>query len=108
MKHVDAVRGFQRDILFNPDNLYTTGGGLALTNCVVEADEHDWQGKAPVLSLRFYHKPSTLAVDEDTAIGVEISLGLEMAQSLIQQINDKWPELVKMAQEEKSDPDLSA
>lgn len=116
MKHVDAVRGYQRDILFSPKCLHTVSGGKALTNCVVEAVENDRERRAPALSLRFYSKPylnpalvSELAehghpvYDEDTASGVEISLGFEMAQSLIEQINTKWPELLRMAQEDASD-----
>lgn len=116
MKHIDAVRGFRRDILFNPECLYTVSGGNPLTNCVVEAVETDRQGHAPVLSLRFYSKPyldpalvSKLAehghpvYDEDTAIGVEINLGLEMARSLLEQINTKWPELQRIVQEQDSD-----
>jgi hypothetical protein len=112
MKTIDEVRGYERSILFNPENLYTTSGGSALTNCVVEAVEDDWQGRAPVLSLRFYNKPylnpkliEELAAqgrhiyDEKTQIGTEINLGLELAQSLIEQINAKWPELLKIAQE---------
>jgi hypothetical protein len=118
MKDVDEVRGYERHILFNPKNLYTTGGGLALTNCVVEAVENDWQGKAPVLSLRFYHKPylnpaliSELAqgghrvYDETTQVGVELNLGLELAHSLIEQINAKWPELLRVAQDDSPGPE---
>jgi hypothetical protein len=116
MKDVDEVRGYERYILFNPENLYTTGGGVALTNCVVEALANDWQGKAPVLSLRFYHKPylnptliSELAekgqriYDETTPVGVELNLSLGLAQSLIEQINAKWPELLRIAQEASSE-----
>jgi hypothetical protein len=54
MKGVDEVRGYEREILFSLENLYTTGGRIALTNCAVEAIENDWQGRAPVLSLRFH------------------------------------------------------
>jgi hypothetical protein len=116
MKDVDEVRGYEREILFNPENLYMVGGGLALSNCVVEAVEDDWQGKAPVLSLRFYHKPylnrkliAELAehgrriYDEKTPVGVELTLGLELAQSLIDQINVKWPELLRLTQESGSE-----
>ena len=86
MKDVDEVRGYEREIRFSPENLYHTSGGIALTNCVVEAKENDWQGRAPVLSLRFYHKPylnpqiiDELATkgqriyDEKTPIGIEVS-----------------------------------
>jgi hypothetical protein len=118
MKDVDEVRGYQRDILFNPENLYTTSGGTALTNCVVEDKEDDWQLNAPVLSLRFYHKPylnhkliAELAehgqriYDEKTRVGVELNLSVELAHSLIEQINAKWPELLNIAREESgNDP----
>jgi hypothetical protein len=116
MRHVDAVRGYQRDILFSPESRYTVSGGNALTNCVVEAVENDREGRAPALSLRFYSQPylnpnlvSELAerghhvYDEDTPIGVEINLGLEMAQSLIEQISAKWPQLLSLASEEEAD-----
>jgi hypothetical protein len=116
MKHVDEVRGYERHILFDPECLYTVGGGIALTNCVVEAVEDDWQGRAPVLSLRFYHKPylnpkliAELAeqgqhiYDEKSQVGVELNLSVELAQSLIEQINAKWPELLKIAQESSSE-----
>lgn len=112
MKDVDEVRGYERHILFSPENLYTTGGGIALTNCVVEALANDWQGKAPALSLRFYHKPylnptliSELAeqghhiYDETTQVGIELTLSLELANSLIEQINARWPELLRLAQD---------
>jgi hypothetical protein len=118
MKDVDEVRGYEREILFSPENLYHTSGGIALTNCVVEAIENDWQGRAPVLSLRFYHKPYPLnpqiidelaangqrIYDEKTPIGVEVTLGLEMAQSLIEQINEEWPELLKSVQDFSNGP----
>lgn len=32
-----------------------------------------------------------------------INLGIEMAQSLIEQINEKWPELLRAAQESASE-----
>ncbi|MGO9231503.1 MAG: hypothetical protein ACLQKA_20120 [Bryobacteraceae bacterium] len=117
MKDVDEVRGYEREILFNPENLYKTGGGLALTNCVVEAVEDDWQGGAPVLSLRFYHKPylnpgriEELAkggqeiYTDTTPIGIEIALGIEMARSVIEQISEKWPELLRIDRESSSEP----
>ena len=116
MKDVDAIRGYERDILFNPENLYTTSGGVALTNCVVESVENDWQGNGPVLSLRFYHKPylnpkviEELAekgqriYNERTQVGVELNLSVELAQSLIEQIQTKWPELLRIAQESSTD-----
>lgn len=116
MKDVDEVRGYERHILFNPECLYTVSGGTALTNCVVEAVEDHWQGKAPVLSLRFYHQPylnrkliAELAeqgqpiYDEKTPIGIELNLSLELARSLIEQINAKWPELLRLAQESSGD-----
>lgn len=107
MKSVDEVRGFQREILFEQRG-YTTSGGIALTNCVVEVVESDWQGNCPVLSLRFYNKPFYSAkmadqsaeagkplYDENTQIGLELNLGPEIAQSLIDQINTKWPEYLQ-------------
>lgn len=103
MKHIDAVRGLHRDILFDPENRYSRTGALELTNCVVEAVEHDFQVHSPMLSLRFYYKPSGLKMDEETSTGIEINLGLEMAQSLIQQINDRWPELVKIVQDQEAE-----
>jgi hypothetical protein len=48
MRYVDELRGYEREILFSPENLYDTGGGIELTNCVVEAKEDDWHGRAPV------------------------------------------------------------
>jgi|GEM_PF-4051560 hypothetical protein len=105
MKDVDDVRGYQRDILFNPENQYTKGGGVALTNCVVEATDMDYQLNAPSLSLRFYHKPRKSIYNEDTPVGVDLSLSRELAQSLIDQINAKWPELLKIAQEESEESD---
>jgi hypothetical protein len=56
MKHVDAVRGFERTILLDPQTS-TRRAVAPLTNCVVEVLEKDWQGNCPILSLRFYHKP---------------------------------------------------
>ena len=97
MRYVDETRGYEREMCFHPENLYHTGGGIELTNCVVEAKENDWQGRAPVLSLRFYHKPypnPPVAYDDKTPIGIEVTLGVEMAQSLIEQINEKWPDLL--------------
>jgi hypothetical protein len=71
-----------------------------LTNCVVEATDNDYQLNAPSLSLRFYHKPSKSIYNADTPVGVDLSLSRDLAQSLIDQINAKWPELLKIAQEE--------
>src|ERR1039458_10562187 len=93
MKDVDEVRGYEREILFSPENLYHTSGGIALTNCVVEAIENDSQGRVPVLSFRFYHVPylnpqiiDELAANgqriygEKTPIGIEVTLGLERSE----------------------------
>lgn len=73
-------------------------------------------GEGPVLSSRFYNKPylsrkvcEELAehdqriYNEKTQIGIEVNLGLEMAQSLIEQINTKWPELLKISEESESE-----
>lgn len=116
MKHVDEVRGYRRDIFFSPESLYTVSGGTALTNCVVEAVENDWLENEPVLSLRFYYHPylnpksiSELSEKgqriyvETTPVGVELNLSLELAQSLIEQIKIKYPDLLKIAQESSSD-----
>lgn len=116
MKHVDDIRGFERAILFEPRNLYKTSGGVPLTNCVVEVVESDWQGNCPVLSLRFYHKPTYSAeqaqrmaeggnapYDEQTPIGTEINLGPEIAQSLIEQIQAQWPQYLKTVNEQAVD-----
>jgi hypothetical protein len=70
---------------------------------VVEVVENDWQGRCPMLSLRFYRNPTythqTAAesaekgrplYDEDTPMGIEINLGPEIARSFIEQIQAKW------------------
>jgi hypothetical protein len=62
-----------------------------------------------MLSLRFFHKPTypheianmsadagRPLYDEDTPIGVELNLGPEIAQSLIDQIQAKWPDFVRI------------
>jgi hypothetical protein len=112
MKTVDEVRGFEREILFSSTGGYATGGGIPLTNSVIEVKENDSQGRCPVLSLRFYHKPTyphqfaqecaeagRALYDENTPIGVEISLGPEAAQSLVEQIQAKWPEFIRVIQD---------
>jgi len=109
MRSVDEVRGFDRNIRFSTMGGYPTSGGVPLTNCVVEVKEIDTQAKAPVLSLRFYHKPDCphqLAeecaeagrppYDEDAQIGVAIDIGIEMAHSLMTQLQTKWPEFVHL------------
>src|SRR4051812_27011739 len=108
MKHIDAVRGFQRDILFEPRGGYATSGGVALSDCVVETVEFDWQGQAPALSVRFYNKPANgkwvremdaqghKQYEEGTPIGIEINLGPELANSLIEQLMTKWPEYLNV------------
>lgn len=78
-------------------------GGTPLTNCVVEAAEDGWRNNAPVLSLRFYHKPRNLIYNEQSPVGVELNLSLELAQSMIEQINAKWPELLNIADEESGE-----
>jgi hypothetical protein len=113
VKTIDDVRGFEREIKLTGKGGYTTGGGVPLTNCVVEVKKHDGQwGNNPMLSLRFYHKPDypyqiaqesadagRLLYDEDTPIGVELNLGAEIAQSLIEQMHAKWPEYVRVIQD---------
>ena len=42
---VDAVRGFEREILFSSLGGYARGGGIPLTACVIEVVESDSQGK---------------------------------------------------------------
>jgi hypothetical protein len=103
MKHIDQVRGLVRDIFFESRNLYKTSGANPLTNCVVEIVERDLQGGCPVLSLRFYLTPSNLAYDDETTIGVEISLGGEMASSLVEQIQGKWPKFMEVLREQSED-----
>ena len=106
---VDEVRGFEREIQFAPTGGYARSGGVPLTNCVIEVVEDDWQGRCPMLSLRFYHKPvyphqvardsaeaGRPLVDEGSPIGVELNLGPEMAKSLIEQIQAKWPEYLRI------------
>src|ERR1035441_10286144 len=111
MKTIDDFRGFDREIKFSATGGHATGGGAPLTNCVVEiADdvvETDTvqDDRRPVLSLRFYYKPiysHRMAEEsakagrplevENTTTGRELNLGLEMAQSLIEQIQAKWPQ----------------
>jgi len=112
MKTVDDVRGFEREIKFTATGGHATGGAVPLTNCVVEVKEIDFEGRCPMLSLRFYHKPTyphqiaqesagagRPLYDEDTPIGVEISLGSELAQSLNEQIQAKWQEFVRLSQD---------
>lgn len=61
-----------------------------------------------LLSLRFYYKPSYghkfatesaqnghPVIDAETPIGVEISLGFELAKSLMDQIAAQWPDFSK-------------
>ena len=80
-----------------------------MTNCVVEVVDNDSQGRSPMLSLRFYYKPSyphavadrsaeagRPLYDDDTPIGTEINLGPEMARSLVEQIQSKWPDFLKV------------
>lgn len=108
MKTVDDVRGFEREIKFASTGGYSTGGSLPLTNCVVEVKNNDREGRCPMLSLRFYHKPYIpYQIEKESAeagrplihdgdpIGVEVSLGQEIAKSLIEQIQAKWPEYVR-------------
>jgi hypothetical protein len=89
-----------------------------LTNCVVEVVEYDFDGRCPMLSLRFYYKPiysgkmaQELAdsghpvVDDETPIGMEITLGPEMAQSLMEQLQAQWPQYLKTVQEQATDED---
>ncbi|MCC6591158.1 MAG: hypothetical protein IT168_31015 [Bryobacterales bacterium] len=104
MRGIDGVRGYQREIRFRQDGAYATGGGIALTNCVVKGVDSDWQGGAPVLSLRFYHVPTPHGLtdkwaasghqhyDEQTPVGVEINVGAAVAVSLLEQLQEKWPE----------------
>jgi hypothetical protein len=113
MKTVDEVRGLEREILFSSTGGYATGGGLPLTNCVIEVKRHDGQwGNNPMLSLRFYHKPDyphqiaqesaeagRPLYDDNTPIGVEINLGLEIAHSLIEQMQTQWPEFIRVLQD---------
>jgi hypothetical protein len=113
VKAVDYIRGFEREIKFAPTGGDATGGGLPLTNCVIEVVENDWQGGGPMPSLRFYHKPTFSyqiaqesveagrpLYEEDTPIGVELSLGPEIARSLIEQLQEKWPEYVQTLNDE--------
>lgn len=107
MKNIDEVRGFEREIKFAAAG-YATGGGVPLTNCVVEVVGNDWQGRCPMLSLRFFHRPMPHDMaeqsaqagrplyDHDTPTGVEINLGPEIAQSLIEQLHAKWPEYLRL------------
>ncbi len=76
MEGVDEIPGYERQILFNPENLYTTSGGGALTNCVVEAVTYDWQSRAPMLSLRFYSTPylNRKLIEEVAAQGQRITM----------------------------------
>jgi hypothetical protein len=110
MEDIDAIRGFQRNILFNTTG-YSTSAGVPVTNCVVEVVENDWQGSIPMLSMRFYNRPfhprklaeemaehGNPAYDEATPIGIELNLSPDLAQSLIEQINGKWPELLRALQ----------
>lgn len=116
MKDVDEVRGFERAILFEPTGGYKTSGGVPLTNCVIEIKENDWQGRCPMLSLRFFNKPSysgerarELAergfpvYNDETPIGTEINLGPEIAQSLMEQLQAQWPQYVKTVQDQGLD-----
>jgi hypothetical protein len=98
---IDEVRGFEQTILFSPTGRYTTDAGLPLTNCVVELKPRDPKALCPVLSFRFYHKPDSPACpyDDDTPIGVEIKLGPELAQSIYEQLRDKWPKFLRAVQE---------
>ena len=108
MENVDAVRGYERTILFSPSG-HARGGSLPLTNCVVETIENDYEARSPLLSLRFYHKPiypyqltdrsaaeGRPLYDEDTPIGTRMDLGPEMVQSLIEQLQAKLPELLRI------------
>jgi len=117
MEIVDGVRGFERKILFSATGGYQTGGGLPLTNCVVEVQAIDAQWRRPVLSLLFYHRPTyphqfaaeraegvRPLYDENTEIGGAIDLGIEMAQSLMTQLQTKWPEFVHVVQDVEQPP----
>jgi len=101
MKGIDEVRGFERTILFSSTGGYTTSAGLALTNCVVEVKDRDAQAVCPVLCIRCYYKAEfpACAYDDDTPIGVEVKLGAEIAQSLFEQLRDRWPEFVRAHQD---------
>lgn len=113
MKNIDEVRGFEREIKFAAAGGYATGGGVPLSNCIVEVVGNDWQGHCPMLSLRFFHRPMPRHLaeqsaqagrplyDEDTPIGVAIDLGPEIAQSFIEQLQAKWPEFERA----RSEPD---
>jgi hypothetical protein len=108
MRSVDEVRGFEREIKVAVDGGYITGGGVPLTNCVIEVVPNDWQGRCPMLSLRFFHVPIPHRIaeqsadagnplyDAETATGVEVNLGPEIARSLVEQLQAKWPEYVQM------------
>jgi hypothetical protein len=117
MQAVDEIRGFDRHILFSATGGYATSGFVPLTNCVVEVKEIDTDGRCPVLSLRFYHKPTyphqiaeecaeggRPLYDENTEIGVAIDLGIEMAQSLMTQLQTKWQEFVHVVQDVEQPP----
>jgi hypothetical protein len=120
MRDVDGVRGYERSILFEPSGGHKTTGGTPVTNCVVEvlADDHAFVGfervqgekrpifrsNGPALSLRFYFKPSRLKVDEETPIGVEVTLAPELSLSLIQQLRDRWPDFEHLIQQDLAEP----
>ena len=112
MKNVDDVRGYGRTILFNAGEGHRTDNGYPVTNCVVELLENDScvegfdhvggvktpriNNMGPALSLRFYDKPSSLDYHDDTPIGIDITLGPELAFSLVKQIQEQWPNFVKV------------
>ncbi len=113
MKHIDEVRGFERTILLGDEPRHTTRGNVTLTNCIVEVIEGPL-GK--MLSLRFYNQPyywykvatesaqqGRPLFDADTPIGVEIDLGPELVQSLVQQLDAQLPRFFETVQSSRDD-----
>jgi hypothetical protein len=101
MRGIDEVRGYKRSILFDQSPGYChSGPGMCLTGCVVEVVENDIDGRCPMMSLRFYAQPLPSHIAEEmggrgepayvegTPIGVEICLGPDLLQSVLQQMNE--------------------
>ena len=74
-----------------------------------------------LLPLRFYdkpfygHKTATESAerghplfDAETPIGVEINLGPELAQSLIEQINAQWPQYLQILDSQRDNDEGTA
>lgn len=113
MREIDEIRGIEKAISVGDEPGHTTRGEMPISNCVVEVTHFRAD---PVLSLRFYYKPfygyktaTELAqrghpvIDGDTTTGVQLDLGYELARSLVEQIQAKWPELVKALADAESD-----